>query len=312
MATFVTTLKTADAAVIFEGLPHQYHQPALLKDEIARKKSVELFGFHFYAAPTELNQESRRKVFALLQEGSWFKPRPEEVHFVKKCGGFHPDYQLEWRAGGKVYQIQFCLGCEETKAFAENQYVFGDVEDREGLYAWLRGFKKLRPANRVPWFFDPETSARQLAQLREGLKQFAGAEVTVWEGLPARREQAAWKTESASKKNIDIHGYHYYEAEYRLSAEQRDRFSAILASKGALQATAKSEQTYFPFGDFLLRWKTGDSEFETQVEFDRQEIHYYWGDHYGYASLSKEALTDLKKLLAPFQKQRPPRTREDD
>jgi hypothetical protein len=35
-------------------------------------------------------------------------------------------------------------------------------------------------------------------------------------------------------------------------------------------------------------------------------IHYYWRDDYGFVGLSKEALSELKKALLEFRKQRPP------
>jgi hypothetical protein len=35
----------------------------------------------------------------------------------KKCGGFHPDYAIEWVRGADRYQAQICFGCGEAKLF---------------------------------------------------------------------------------------------------------------------------------------------------------------------------------------------------
>lgn len=306
----VATLKDADAAVIFEGLPHQSHQRAQLKDEIARKKNVVLFDFHFYEQPTELLPESRRELLAILQEKPWFDPEPEgNARMHKKCGGFHPDYQVEWKTAGKVVQVQFCLGCDDVMIFTEDQRINGGLLKSERLTAWLRGFCKLRPADRDSWSQDEESAKAKMAQLDRLLKQFSNGETMLWEGLPSiRRETESYDAECDTKHPADIHGYFYYEPSQTMRVGLRDKFVDAVLQKDSLKAAWPPPQEvalYFPQGDFLIRWKTPEGELDTQVDFNREEIHYYWNDDYGFAALSKDALAKLKALLGEFHKQRP-------
>ena len=303
----IATLKDADAAVIFEGLPHQGWQRALVNDEIARKKTIRLFGYAFYEQPSELTRAQQKEFQEILASGPWFEALEKGVMQNKRCGGFHPDYQVEWKTKDAVVQIQFCLGCRDVRIYTEKEKIFGDLKGNERLTKWLRGFRKLRPADRQMWFVDAESSKQKVIQLKALLKKYAKTDPTVWEGLPKEGEESeVWKSERESKNTTDIHGRYYYEPAQTVTAQQREDITAILNGKDALKAASNPDESRGPQGDFLIRWKTSDDELDTQMDFSREEIHYYWRDDYGFVGLSKEALSELKKALLEFRKQRPP------
>ena len=304
---WIATLKDADAAVVFEGLPHQGWQEALVNDEIARKKTIRLFGYAFYEQPTELSRAQKKEFQEILASGPWFGALEKGITKNKMCGGFHPDYQIEWKTKGSVVQIQFCLGCRDVRIYTEKEKIFGDLKGNERLTKWLRGFRKLRPADRQIWDMDAESSKQKVIQLKALLKKFTKAELTIWEGLPSRiDEDAVLQSERNAKKPTDIHGYDYYEPAQPMTDQQRNRLLQIVDTRGALTAASHPDGGRGPQGDFLIRWKTSDDELDAQVDFEREEIHYYWRDDYGFVGLSKEALSELKKALLEFRKQRPP------
>jgi hypothetical protein len=120
-----TSLKQADRMVLYEGLPHQMYEPKALEAEKKAKPTVTLHHFPFYREPLELKADEDQRLRALLGDPASFDLYSGE----KRCGGFHPDYAVEWSAGGQAYQALVCLGCWEIKIYGPKGETIYDIRN---------------------------------------------------------------------------------------------------------------------------------------------------------------------------------------
>ena len=155
---WLRAVRSADQFVVYEGLPHQYDERKLLDKERAAKETLILHDFPFYAAPLDVAADDRERLRGALGEAESFRPWRGE----KKCGGFHPDYLAEWRAGSDTYQVLICFGCREVNIYvpglpAEGHRVDLAFEVANGLGETLGKYRKNRPV-------DPGTTATEPAR----------------------------------------------------------------------------------------------------------------------------------------------------
>ncbi|MEI8379822.1 MAG: hypothetical protein WCJ09_06825 [Planctomycetota bacterium] len=47
---------------------------------------------------------------------------------ISPCGGFHPDWCVEFIAGQDVYQVLVCFGCREARLYGPMNEVFSDLK----------------------------------------------------------------------------------------------------------------------------------------------------------------------------------------
>jgi hypothetical protein len=150
-ATDVASYKPVAAAagkvkevILFEGFPHPVFEPKLFKQEKETRNQFRYQGFLFYESRPRLREkdaEALRKVFA--DSGNFTAWRGE-----KKCGGFHPDFMVQWKVGDDIYRVQICFGCVEIKAFGPKGAVRLDMTQaaKKSLEATLRRYQYvLRP-----------------------------------------------------------------------------------------------------------------------------------------------------------------------
>jgi hypothetical protein len=138
------TIGQADRLTLFEGLPHQLIERELLASERKTKQTVDLHGYPFYSEPLALMPEDAEKLKALLGDATRFASFSGE----KRCGGFHPDYAVEWTVEGQVYHCLVCFGCGEVKIYGplgESRFdMERDTEKRLRSVLWA--YEKNRPA----------------------------------------------------------------------------------------------------------------------------------------------------------------------
>jgi hypothetical protein len=139
----VTTIHSADGFTVYEGLPHQLYEAAALQKEKDSKPTVEFDGFPFYRDPLAVTARDRNQLENLLGAAGTYRPFAGE----KKCGGFHPDYAVEWTSRGSVHRVLICFGCGEVKisspTAAERYDIAQNAQDR--LRAVLKPYRKNRP-----------------------------------------------------------------------------------------------------------------------------------------------------------------------
>ncbi len=105
------TVLRADRLTVYEGLPHPLYEEETFQDELKTKPTIQLSGFPFYRDPLDLKDEDIRTLRGLLGDRRTYSSYSGE----KKCGGFHPDYAVEWSSERKVYRCLICFGCTEAR-----------------------------------------------------------------------------------------------------------------------------------------------------------------------------------------------------
>jgi hypothetical protein len=139
-------VRKAGKIVLFEGLPHHMYEQSLLEQELKDKKTVQLHGYPFYADPLALDEADAKRLTELVCASDSFRTFQGE----KKCGGFHPDYCIEWQDDEGVYRLLLCFGCGEAKFYGRTaDDLRYDIASAAGTQfeKVLEPYKKNRPKN---------------------------------------------------------------------------------------------------------------------------------------------------------------------
>jgi len=98
-----------DEVIVWEGLPGPFEKARKL--ELAKPTHFEIGDQSFYNLPLPFRPTEQAAVSrAILETKSNFKAWSG----FKFCGGFHADYAIEWRKGGKTLaQALVCFTCHE-------------------------------------------------------------------------------------------------------------------------------------------------------------------------------------------------------
>jgi hypothetical protein len=140
---FAAQVQRANTVILYEGLPHQAWQPEAHTNELATKKTVVLGEDPFYAEPLRLSPSDVEKLRRLYCDPSSFRP----FGGMKACGGYHPDYCIEWHADTKKLFVQICFGCHEMKTFSDGKILYCDISPGafETFETILKSYRKNRP-----------------------------------------------------------------------------------------------------------------------------------------------------------------------
>jgi hypothetical protein len=147
---FATTIAKADKVILWEGLPHPSYEKGIYRQEAQSRKTVTIHEALFYPEPLELKPKDIVAIAEIFQDGESF--RPLKWFTSKTCGGFHPDYLLEWETDEADSQALICFGCNEIKAFAPWTRIHAEITDeaRGKLKRILRSYRKNRPKTGQP------------------------------------------------------------------------------------------------------------------------------------------------------------------
>src|SRR5688500_13875115 len=140
---FTATLARAKQIVVFEGLPHQAWERSELESERRLKKCVNIHGYFFYDdARHAANEEFASLRQALLRSGGIIGWGGNKL-----CGGYHPDYLIQWTGADGTYDALVCFGCHEIKLFGPKERLYADLSGKtyEELKQTLERFRKHRP-----------------------------------------------------------------------------------------------------------------------------------------------------------------------
>jgi len=105
---YLKCIADAESLTIYEGLPRA--DGVGLKKIKDQNKTIEIDGWGFYAEPLTANGSMVEKLRSSLIDYKTFEP----YSGGKFCGGFHPDFCVEWKTGSKTFYMQICLGCFEA------------------------------------------------------------------------------------------------------------------------------------------------------------------------------------------------------
>jgi len=134
--------------ILREGLPHPGNDPEQFQAE-KKKETVESAGFLFYKGDLPVKADDAAKLIDLLRDAGSYSAFLGE----KKCGGFHPDYEvvLVNPADKSEYRFQICFGCHEVKVYGPGDKAGrADIrkEGYDALTKLLKPYRKNRPEPR--------------------------------------------------------------------------------------------------------------------------------------------------------------------
>jgi hypothetical protein len=183
-------IENATALTVFEGLPHPMYETALFEEQRKLPNTTMLSGFPFYTDPLVLTKEDPALLKHLLGTGT-------DLHAytgMKKCGGFHPDYAVQWSVSGDTYLALICFGCGEVRIDAPDQTPSmydirsnGQPGQKSELFTLLNKYRANRPPHDHfgPLGFRQPTSLKVLIHLKP--HQLASGSLTT---RPAARSDA--------------------------------------------------------------------------------------------------------------------------
>ena len=129
--------------VLYEGLPHQSLEYESFHKELASRETIRVDEYPFYARPLPVEAGDMEPFRRLSKTAKHFATATAG----KACGGFHPDYCLEWTLGNTTYHYLVCLGCAEVAIHGSDVLLFLDMSD--GSWStWksiLRKYRSQRP-----------------------------------------------------------------------------------------------------------------------------------------------------------------------
>jgi hypothetical protein len=137
-------IRKSGEVVLHEGLPSEFWEPQLREREVGRKKTTRLHGHPFYDERPALRAADAERLTALFSAKGSFR----RYRGPKGCGGYHPDYCVEWKAGDGATRALISLECGEVKIFGPRSELHCDLSPEAGqrLEQWLGPYQKNRPA----------------------------------------------------------------------------------------------------------------------------------------------------------------------
>ena len=141
-------MRDCPVTTLHEGLPHQHWERQVLFTEMQSKPTLQAHDFHFYTTPMHVTAEDDSAMRRVFETKGIFC----EWSGYKLCGGFHPDWLLEWTAkDGTRFEMLLCFGCNEAKVFGPNGMSYYDLKASaaEELEEILKRYRKQRPARKA-------------------------------------------------------------------------------------------------------------------------------------------------------------------
>lgn len=152
------------------------------------------------------------------------------------------------------------------------------------------------------------TIATSFERLPELLAGIHAGEVSLYEGLP----DAFWEPDLRGqqlkrKKTVRMHGYPFYEERPALKEADGRQLTATLSAPGSFAGYSglKSAGEYNP--DYCLSWKASGGETQVLVSLECAEVKLYGPKNELHCDLTPQAAEQLKQLLQPYRKNRPPK-----
>src|SRR5262245_16010834 len=109
--------------VLYEGLPSEVWEPHLRQKALKEEETIVLHGYAVYDDAQQLPTEDAGSLTVLLSTNESFAP----YRAGKACGGFQPEFCLEWKVDGAATQALISLECGEAKLFGPKGELYCDL-----------------------------------------------------------------------------------------------------------------------------------------------------------------------------------------
>jgi len=123
LADILTGISSAGEVLFYEGLPSEFWEPELRARELKGKETIRLHGYAVYDEAQQLPAEDAEPLTAIFSARESFAP----YRGRKSCGGFQPEFCLEWRAGDASTQALISLECGEVKLYGPRGELYCDL-----------------------------------------------------------------------------------------------------------------------------------------------------------------------------------------
>src|SRR3954471_11373597 len=135
-------IRVATSVTLYEGTPRVTKK----SKSNPKAKVITIQGHPFYEEKLQLEEKDAKRLKELFVDVNNFAM----WRGAKKCGGFHPDYAIEWSDGKNTVLFQLCLGCQEIKGYSENASLYADVKSKafNEMKTLLAKYRKNRPAEK--------------------------------------------------------------------------------------------------------------------------------------------------------------------
>ncbi len=151
-ASFLAAVKSAKSFRVYEGFAREGIPDAKRLEEIAKQKKIgkQIREFDFYVEPVKLSEADAKQLLQLLNKPSTYLDTP----YRPDCGGFHPDFAIEWEVDGQLYHLLLCFGCGEVQCFEGNHGFDGKMlTSEQQLIDLLTPYFKRRTESQLPFTF---------------------------------------------------------------------------------------------------------------------------------------------------------------
>jgi len=141
-------ISSAGVVLLYEGLPSEFWEPELRKRELEQKETIRKRGYSVYEEPLQVEEFDARRLTALFSASESFAP----FRSAKSCGGFQPEFALEWKSDAAVTLALISLECSEVKLFGPDAELYCDLKEEVVLQLKeiLRAYQAHNPAPRSP------------------------------------------------------------------------------------------------------------------------------------------------------------------
>lgn len=116
------SIRSGSGMAVYLGLPSVFWEPALRERELREKPTIERAGYRLYDMPLQLPDEDRARLTALFGSTASFAPH----RGGKPCGGFNPDYCVEWSSDGETTTALISVECGEVKFHSSKGELYCD------------------------------------------------------------------------------------------------------------------------------------------------------------------------------------------
>ncbi len=109
---------------VYEGVTRGFVPKDKIEETVKEFKLVKLHDHYFYPNEVEVSERSAGILKVICKEPKNFSRRDTER--TKFCGGYHPDWCVEFQDGKETFQVLICFSCHEAKIYGPKNEVYCD------------------------------------------------------------------------------------------------------------------------------------------------------------------------------------------